>query len=72
MPIYEYQCQSCGQEFQKRVSFAEADSKPFCPNCESEETAKKISMFCAHGVTGGSGSSCSGCEGGSCSSCGGH
>lgn len=72
MPIYEYRCAKCGHEFEKRVSFSQADVLPDCPECKSGETEKKISMFCAHGVTGGSGSSCSGCEGGSCSSCGGH
>jgi putative FmdB family regulatory protein len=72
MPIYEYVCKECGHQFQKRMSFSESDSLPECPDCNSENTNKKISMFCAHGVTAGSGSSCSGCSGGSCSSCGGH
>jgi len=71
MPIYEYRCEKCGHEFEKRVTFAQAAILPDCPVCKSGETAKKISMFCAPGVAGGSGSSsCAGCQGGSCSSCG--
>lgn len=73
MPIYEYVCNECGAQFEKRMSFSQSDVMPECPHCSSEKTNKKLSLFCAHGVTGGSGtSSCSGCAGGSCSSCGGH
>ncbi|MBN2047434.1 MAG: zinc ribbon domain-containing protein [Anaerolineaceae bacterium] len=69
MPIYEYVCKECGQNFEKRVSFAEADLIPECPVCKSEKTHKKLSLFCAPGTSGGSGG-CSSCSGGSCSSCG--
>jgi putative FmdB family regulatory protein len=71
MPIYEYHCQECGKEFEKRLSFAQSDVIPVCPFCESEKTSKKLSLFCAPGVSGGSGSGCAGCAGGSCSTCGG-
>jgi putative FmdB family regulatory protein len=71
MPIYEYICKTCGAEFQKRVSFSESDVLPTCPDCQSEQTQKKLSIFCAPGISGGGGS-CAGCSGGSCSSCGGH
>lgn len=31
MPIYEYQCSSCGVHFERRQSFAD-NSTPSCPN----------------------------------------
>ncbi|MCB0253869.1 MAG: hypothetical protein KDI55_09080 [Anaerolineae bacterium] len=31
MPIYEYQCDSCGVQFERRQSFAD-NSTPVCPN----------------------------------------
>ncbi|MEE4195517.1 MAG: zinc ribbon domain-containing protein [Anaerolineae bacterium] len=72
MPIYEYICKECGTNFQKRVSYSQSDQLPECPQCSSEKTSKKLSLFCAPGIAGGGGDSCAGCSGGSCSSCGGH
>jgi putative FmdB family regulatory protein len=71
MPIYEYHCQECGKEFEKRMSFAQSDEIPVCPFCESEKTNKKLSLFCATGVSGGNGGGCASCAGGSCNTCGG-
>ena len=31
MPIYEYQCDSCGVHFERRQSFSD-NSTPSCPN----------------------------------------
>ncbi|GIT13920.1 MAG: hypothetical protein CM1200mP35_07400 [Chloroflexota bacterium] len=35
MPRYDYQCQSCGNEFELRQSFSEAGSGT-CPECSGE------------------------------------
>lgn len=43
MPIYEYVCEACGQEFEKMVRFSESDLSPICPTCGSQETHKEIS-----------------------------
>jgi len=64
MPIYEYQCNECGSEFEKMVRFSEADRSQSCPTCQSQDTRKKISVFASHGSSPGgssvsSGSSCS-------------
>ena len=32
MPVYEYQCQSCGKHFEIKQSFAD-DPLTICPNC---------------------------------------
>jgi len=63
MPLYEYQCSSCGEEFEQIVSFSKADLMPACPICRSEDTRKKISIAASFGSssTGSadySGSSC--------------
>jgi len=66
MPIYEYECNECGEAFEKRMSFADADVAPECPNCASENTHKKISRVGAlGGAFSGSGVTSS-------SSCGSH
>ncbi len=43
MPLYEYQCSSCGESFEELVSFSEADLTPICPNCGEDKTKKQIS-----------------------------
>ncbi len=49
MPLYEYQCKTCGKQFEKMVSFAEADHKPECPHCHSNDTQKRLSLFASTG-----------------------
>ena len=40
MPLYEYQCQDCGQGFE---AFVTAERQPFCPACQSGKLAKLLS-----------------------------
>jgi unspecific monooxygenase len=42
MPIYEYTCNTCGQEFETLVRSGAA---PDCPSCRSTDLAKKLSVF---------------------------
>jgi putative FmdB family regulatory protein len=67
MPLYEYRCHTCGHEFEKMVRFSEASLSPVCPQCTSEKTAKKISVFASHGssTATAAASSASSCGGGS-------
>lgn len=75
MPIYEYHCENCGEEFEYLV-FGNED--PDCTACESTNVSKLMSAcgFVSKGSGGettrasASDSSCSGCTAGSCSSCG--
>ena len=74
MPIYEYQCGKCGEEFEQLLM--DRDEKVSCPACGATRPRKKLSV-CAHksdgGASPGSGSSCGGCTASSCSGCsGGH
>jgi putative FmdB family regulatory protein len=68
MPLYEYHCNDCGDEFEKTVRFADAESVQDCPACGSHQTHKKISRTAviggaAQGSQGGS-SSARGCGSG--------
>lgn len=45
MPIYEFDCQSCGNEFDKLVRTMSAVSTVTCPSCESSHIKKKMSLF---------------------------
>lgn len=45
MPIYEYQCQVCGEKFSKFVRSLSAPVQVVCPRCGSEEVKKAISLF---------------------------
>jgi putative FmdB family regulatory protein len=62
MPLYEYRCKSCGQSFEKMLRWSEADRGQVCPNCQSLDTQKKISMVASTSSSGsfssGSSSSC--------------
>ena len=58
MPLYEYQCARCGNEFEMLVPMSAADTQIECPTCGSEETRKLLSTFA---VRGGSTSRSSDC-----------
>lgn len=73
MPIYEYQCEDCGQKFEALRHMKDADVQIECKFCHSTHTHRKLSTcYTQSSGRGGSTSShsCSGCSGGSCSSCG--
>ncbi|MCD6425410.1 MAG: zinc ribbon domain-containing protein [Anaerolineales bacterium] len=53
MPIYEYQCPSCGEIFDKLMRFSEADQVPVCPHCGEKETQKKITAGAVIGASSG-------------------
>ncbi len=56
MPMYEYTCKECNEEFEELVSLSEKENPP-CPRCNSKNTEKKMSLF--GGIDdSGSGSSC--------------
>ena len=42
MPIYEYQCQACGHEFETMQKMSEPKLTD-CPECETASLVKKIS-----------------------------
>ncbi|MFQ5461267.1 MAG: zinc ribbon domain-containing protein [Phycisphaerae bacterium] len=67
MPVYEYQCRSCQQEFDEFVHSSKKRGAVVCPSCRSKKVDRKLSVFAArdHALDpkGGSG-------GGPCGRCG--
>lgn len=54
MPIYEFDCQDCGDSFESLVmSFSRIDGVT-CPECKGENVQKKISTFAVKGDFGSS------------------
>ena len=45
MPIYEYVCRGCGEEFELLIR---GGATPACPACRSEELDKKFSLPRVH------------------------
>jgi putative FmdB family regulatory protein len=74
MPIYEYICQDCQQEFDALRSMSQADLPMACSKCGGEKIKRKISNFFAESggkaVAGMTEHSCDSCGGGSCAHCG--
>jgi putative FmdB family regulatory protein len=64
MPIYEYACSGCGNQFETLVR---SNTVPDCPSCHSTDLEKKLSVFAAHG---GSAASAPAMAAGPCGSCG--
>jgi putative FmdB family regulatory protein len=42
MPLFEYDCLSCGHQFEY---LTRAGQTPSCPACESDELRKRLSAF---------------------------
>lgn len=66
MPIFEYKCNTCGENFEKLVFGNQAVK---CPKCNSEDIKKKFSTFGMSGVENPGSSGCSSCSSSSCSTC---
>jgi putative FmdB family regulatory protein len=69
MPIFEYRCEDCKEEFEKLVFGSQEID---CPNCGSRSVSKKLSLFGMSGVEkpfAGSDSGCTSCSKSTCSSC---
>lgn len=62
MPIFEYRCESCGQQFEKLVPRAKADTVA-CTACGSAKTARSLSVF---GVGAVSAKNAPACASGAC------
>ena len=52
MPIYEFICEECFEEFEELVGFSQSEINFNCPSCSSELIRKKISSFAAHSSGG--------------------
>jgi putative FmdB family regulatory protein len=73
MPIYEYHCEKCEQDFEYLVI---GSDDPLCPSCHSKKVCKQMSTFGFVSKGGGgetvsrsAGSSCGSCAASSCAGC---
>lgn len=66
MPLYEYHCESCDRDFERRRPFKEADAPIQCPECQGAQVTRKVSLFFAITKNSSSASTFSG--GGCCGS----
>jgi putative FmdB family regulatory protein len=48
MPIYEYRCDACAEEFERLV-FSGDKAAPECPQCGSAKTQRLMSCFSSSG-----------------------
>lgn len=51
MPLYEYQCQTCGERFELLRRMQDADGDLECPECHSDEVQRLLSTFAAGGCS---------------------
>ncbi len=60
MPLYEYICSDCGNEFEKVVHFFDLNNEVICPKCKSKETRRQLSLVASRnsGEETSSSSSC--------------
>jgi putative FmdB family regulatory protein len=60
MPIFEYKCPNCGHRFEKLVLSSKRQRELRCPECDSPDVQKAISLFGAvgKGASGGAAANC--------------
>jgi len=61
MPMYEYICKKCDEKFEKLVRSMSDESRPACPKCNSQQTARTMSVFAAVGKDSAAPASAPGC-----------
>ncbi|MBU1206614.1 MAG: zinc ribbon domain-containing protein [Proteobacteria bacterium] len=71
MPIFEYHCQSCQDDFEKIVFNTNTEVK--CPRCQSKKVNKKVSAFSFKSgpkfVSASKPGGCGSCSSHHCSTC---
>jgi putative FmdB family regulatory protein len=58
MPLYEYRCATCGQQYESYKRLTEEKKEEACPACGGRAVKMGISLFTAKGSSPGGGSSC--------------
>ena len=53
MSMYQYACQECGQDFEKRLRMSQSGETQACPSCGSMDTRKRIGAFAVSGGSSG-------------------
>lgn len=55
MPLYEYRCRDCGEEFEELVKMNTPTESIACPTCGQHHAERKLSMFASRSSSGSSG-----------------
>ncbi|MBI2680282.1 MAG: zinc ribbon domain-containing protein [Candidatus Solibacter usitatus] len=66
MPIYEYQCEECGNKFEKLVRRAAEAADMGCPSCGQKHVTQQFSTFAARANGSQASQSLPACPGGMC------
>jgi putative FmdB family regulatory protein len=45
MPMYEYRCAECGEQYEELRRMTEADKDLRCPKCDSKNVQRQVSAF---------------------------
>ncbi len=64
MPLYEYECRTCSEQFEALVRSSEKDDPKTCPACGGEKSGRMLSTF-AVGTAAKPRSECATCPQGS-------
>ncbi|MBW3591129.1 MAG: zinc ribbon domain-containing protein [Actinobacteria bacterium] len=67
MPIYEYRCVKCANQFERLVSSGTDPNAASCPSCGAPEPKRLVSVI--SGMGGGAEPSAPVCGDGACESC---
>ena len=62
MPIFEYRCKDCGEQFETLVYSSSSNQEIECPKCKSSNTEKQMSSFASSGNNGSNAASSSSCN----------
>ena len=77
MPIYEYHCKACDNEFEQMKPISQAGKPAECPRCH-KSAKRRMSVFngiissesgVPQAMPGSSGHSCGSCGSSNCSTC---
>ena len=63
MPIYEFTCEKCSEDFETLVRSSEWEGEVECPSCGSEKVDKRWSVFAAASSDGSKGDELPPCSG---------
>lgn len=72
MPIYEYICLECKDQFEVMRTMKAADEPIACSQCKGLQTSRMLSLFNAQSggrVVAGGNSGCASCSSSACSTC---
>ncbi len=72
MPLYEYRCEDCGNEFELRRAIRAMDEPAPCPHCESTNAKRQVSLFVSFSTSAQGAENSGGCGCGGQCSCGGQ